>query len=142
MTSLFVLGGSSPSSVLEDELVAGNVDGVEVEDCIPDENFKLELDAEVEGAGLSSWFLSFSRRCFRYNVLFITESDLWCPVAVDSTCSAPEIELTTRREPVSTRPTSSQPARRVRNWIVLILQSRQQKPVESGIRRPNEGIER
>ena len=91
MTNFFVFGGSPPSNVLEDELVD---DEVEVKDCI--------LGVEVEGAGLSSWFLSFSRRCFKYNVLFILESDLWCPVAVDSTCSAPEIELTMGQELAST----------------------------------------
>ena len=88
MTSFFVLGGSSPFKMLEDELVAGGFDEVEAEDCILDEEF--ELDAEVEDAGLSCWFLSFSRRCFKYNVLFILDSDLWCPVAVDSTCSTPK----------------------------------------------------
>jgi len=77
MTSFSVLGGSSPFNVLEDELDAGGFD----------EEF--ELDAEVEDAGLSCWFLSFSRRCFKYNVLFILDSDLWCPVVVDSTCSTP-----------------------------------------------------
>jgi len=69
MTSLSVLGGSSPFDVLEDELVADNVDEV---DCILIEDFEFG----VEGAGLSSWFLSFSRRCFKYKVLFIPESDL------------------------------------------------------------------
>jgi len=71
MTSLFVLGGSSPFDVLEDELVAGDVGEV---DCILVEDF--ELDVDVEGAGLSSWFLSFSRRRFKYKVLFIPESGL------------------------------------------------------------------
>ena len=81
MTSFFVLEGSSPFTVLEDELVADVVDGLELEDWILD-------FVEVEGAGLSSCFLSFSRRCFKYSVLSILDSDLWCPVAVDSTCSA------------------------------------------------------
>jgi hypothetical protein len=89
MTSFFVLGGSSPFNTLEDELVARDVDEVGVENCILDEGF--EFDAEVGGGGLSCWFLSFSRRCFKYNVLFIPDSDLWCPVAVDSTCSTQEI---------------------------------------------------
>ena len=88
MTSFFALGGSPALTVLEDELVAA--DGVaELESCILDVD-SAELDFDVEGAGLSSWFLSFSRRCFKYNVLFIIDSDLWCPVAVDSTCSAPK----------------------------------------------------
>ena len=86
MTSFFVLEGSSPFNLLEDELVAGDADEVEVENCILGEEF--ELGAEVEDGGLSCWFLSFSRRCFKYNVLFIVDSDLWCPVVVDSTCSA------------------------------------------------------
>jgi len=82
MISFFVLGGLSPFDVLEGELVAGDA---EVVGCILGEGF--ELDAE--DAGLSCWFLSFSRRCFKYNVLSILDSDLWCPVAVDSTCSTP-----------------------------------------------------
>ena len=86
MAGFFALRGSSPFGVLEDELVADVVDNAVVEDCILDGFF--ELDVDVEGVGLSSWCLSFSRRCFRYNVLSILESDLWCPVAVDSTCSA------------------------------------------------------
>jgi len=93
MTSFFVLGGSSPFNVLGDELVADKVEG-----CILDEDF--ELDVEVV-QGLSSWFLSFSRRFFKYKALSILESDLWCPVAVDSTCSVPQnnqIKLTTRLE--------------------------------------------
>lgn len=86
MTSFFALGGSSVFIVLGDELVA---DEAELESCILDED-PPEIDVDVEGAGLSSWFLSFSRRCFKYNVLFITDSDLWCPVVVDSICSAPK----------------------------------------------------
>ena len=81
MTNLFVLGDSSPFNLL----VAGDV---EVEDCILDEG--LEVEADVEGAGLSCWFSSFSRRCFKYTFLFTLESDLWCPVVVDSTCSVPQ----------------------------------------------------
>jgi len=83
ITSFFVLGGSSPFDVL----VAGDVDEFEVVGCILED---FELDAEItEDAGLSCWFLSFSRRCFKYDVLSIPDSDLWCPVAVDSTCSTP-----------------------------------------------------
>ena len=52
MTSTFVLGGSSPLSLLEDELVADGVDNAEIEDCILDKGF--EFDAGVEGVGLSS----------------------------------------------------------------------------------------
>lgn len=71
MTSFFVLGGSSTFVVLEDGLVADDVDvaEVELEGCT-------FAGLEVEGAGLSSWFLSFSRRYFKYNVLFIPDSDL------------------------------------------------------------------
>lgn len=88
MTSFFV---SSPFVVLVDELAAADDDTeeTELESCILDEDFA-ELDVDVEGPGFSSWFLSFSRRCFKYNVLFNTDSDLWCPVVVDSTCSAPK----------------------------------------------------
>jgi hypothetical protein len=74
ITSLFVLGGSFALTVLEDE-VATDADGSDFESCTSDEGFA-ELDADVEGAGLSSWFLSFSRRCFKYNVRFITDSAL------------------------------------------------------------------
>ena len=47
MTSFFVLGGSSPFTMLEDELAADAVDDLEIEGWI------LDL-IEVEGAGLSS----------------------------------------------------------------------------------------
>ena len=71
MTSFFVLGGSSPFGVL----VAGDVDEVEVVGCILSKG--LELDAEViEDAGPSCWFLSFSRRRFKYDALSILDSDL------------------------------------------------------------------
>ena len=96
MTSLFALGGSSAFKALEDELAA-DVDGLELGICILDDDFA-ELDVDVGGASLSSWFLSFSRRCFKYKVLFILDSALWCPVAVDSTCSTrrKKIELLVR----------------------------------------------
>ena len=50
MTSFFVLGGSFPFNLLEDELVANDVDGTEIEDsCILGEDI-----VDVEGVGLSS----------------------------------------------------------------------------------------
>ena len=45
ITSFFVLGGSFPFDMLEDELVV-DVDGTKIEDCILDEGF-------VECVGLS-----------------------------------------------------------------------------------------
>jgi hypothetical protein len=134
MTGFFALRGSSPFGVLEDELVADTVGNAEVEDCILDEDF--EVDVDVEGVGLSSWCLSFSRRCFRYNVLSILESDLWCPVAVDSTCSARDRNQRRAGNRPPTRPTSSQSTLRVCNGIAVILQSRYQKLVERSVRRP------
>ena len=50
MTSFFVLGGSFPFNLLEDELVADDVDGTEIEDsCILGEDI-----VDIEGVGLSS----------------------------------------------------------------------------------------
>lgn len=62
ITSFFAFGGSSAFAVLEDEPVVDELEAELVEGCcILDEGFA-ELDVDVEGAGLSSWFLSFSRR--------------------------------------------------------------------------------
>lgn len=97
MTGFFVLGGSSTFIVLEDVLVVDDagINEAQLEGCIFDGDFV--LDVEVEGAGFSPWFLSFSPRCFKYNVLFSPDSDLWCPVAVDSTCSVTVQERIERR---------------------------------------------
>ena len=77
MTSFFVLGGSSPFGILEDLPVANGVEEVdEAEVSVLSEDFWFSAEVEVAGAGLASWFLSFSRRCFKYNVLFILDSAL------------------------------------------------------------------